>query len=511
MCAKVKELAEKEELLEKQIQLEGENKRLWDEMKEKAARIVSLSDKLLLQEDMLRSQAELKKLLREYLQTIRSLQKNTAYLQRENKILERKLVKSQLPPGKGGAAEAEAAGLAGLRRENALLRLKLYSAEKELRRQAHVWEHKVDLSSEVAAASETVATLQRKLLEWQPAVAECQRLKGRLRDAEGERAAAAALNGALKEQLERARAEARQAAEQREEARRQGGRYADAAARLREEGAAMERFVEKSFRLEGALAELDDLSVVLKKQEAMLAVLFDENQALKEGIGQLLDEAAALKDRNWKLERYAGSVEQSFRETEKNADALHKRLEQSRALRLDAERLRAQNAQLAKSADALQRANGALAEKLAAAEQRARGGAHALGQLNEQKLRLAEYSSGNAKLAREAEHWRAECEKHKALAAGYARLPADLEALHLKLAEAQRRAHHSDDENRRLRRHLADLEYEATALRADRDRCQHQLKEAQLKANQQQQQQQQQHQLQQLDSHNQQRQLFRHS
>ncbi|KAK7574166.1 hypothetical protein V9T40_011357 [Parthenolecanium corni] len=497
MCAKVNHLPDKEELFEKQIQLEGENKRLWDEIKEKNVRIVSLTDKLLLQENLLKSQTELKTLLHEYLETIRSLQKNIGFLQNENKILEKKFIKSQLgakqPPNAGDSGSA---AQKKLQRENFVLRMKLYSLEKEMRRCMLVWDKNVNISTDVVAARETIMSLEQKLLQCQPAVTECKQLKAQLVEAEEKFKTCSFMNVVLKDELEKTKVQARQAVDKQDELKKQTTKYGDMIAKLKEENTSMERFVEKSFRLEGALAELDDLNVVLKKQETMLGVLFDENQALKDGIGHLFDDMNALKDRNWKLERYANDMEDSFYKAEKNANTLEQRLDYYQALQVDNEKLKFHNAEMNKSTKFLENANNSLTEKLAAAEKKVQTTAHALNLLKEEKQKLikelntirADYSNNNAKLARENEYWVTECEKQKALLSGYARLPADFKALQKKLSESQDTVYkfkeemrRLKDENQYLKQDLGNFEYKANALKADRDRYQLELKEAELK------------------------------
>lgn len=496
MCAK-NHLPDKEELFEKQIQLEGENKRLWDEIKEKNVRIVSLTDKLLLQENLLKSQAELKTLLHEYLETIRSLQKNIVFLQNENKILEKKFLKSQLVAKQPlHAGDSGSAAQKKLQRENFVLRMKLYSMEKEMRRCMSVWDKNVNISTDVVAARETIMSLEQKLLQCQPAVTECKQLKAQLAEAEEKSKTASFMNVVLKEELEKMKTQAQQAVDKQDELKKQASKYGDMVAKLKEENTSMERFVEKSFRLEGALAELDDLNVVLKKQETMLGVLFDENQALKEGIGHLFDDMNALKDRNWKLERYANDMEDSFYKAEKNANTLEHRLDYYQALQMDNEKLKFHNAEMGKSTKFLENANNALTEKLAVAEKKVQATVHTLNILKDEKQKLmkelnnirVESASSHAKLVRENEYWMSECEKQKALLSGYSRLPADFKALQKKLAESQdsiykfkEEVRRLKEENQYLKQDMGNFEYKASVLRADRERFQHELKEAELK------------------------------
>ena len=311
---------------------------MWEEVKLKNQKLAALTEKLVQQEDLLKQRVQLKKLLSAYLDTIRTLQRNLTHLQNENKVVEYKFYASQvaIKQLQSGDNDAQQKAVA---HENAALRLKVHTLEKQIRHYAYLWSKNIDLAGEMVAARETIANLEQRLLEYQPVAADCKQTKSLLCETQSKFKNVNFANSVLREELDKARANLRDIGERHSELKAQFAKYVELIGRLRDENTSMESFVEKSFRLEGTLAELDDLNVVLKKEETMLGVLFDENQNLKDGITRLYDDMNALKDRNWKLEKYAAEIEESFYAAEKNVDTLEHRLDYYRQLEIENEKL----------------------------------------------------------------------------------------------------------------------------------------------------------------------------
>ncbi len=485
----------REELFEKQIQLENENKKLWDVLKEKNSKLVALGDKLLVQEDLLKSQVELKKLLNEYLETIRSLQRNLVFLQKENKILEQKFYKSQMAI-KQLQSGGDGADQKALVRENAALKMKLHGLERELRRNRLVWDKNLEVSGDIMAARETIMNLEQKLVEYQPIVTDYKLTKSQLLENDEKLKTASFMNAILKDELEKAKAGLKESTDKNEELRKLTTKYAEVIAKLKDENTSMERFVEKSFRLEGALAELDDLNVMLKKQETMLSVLFDENQSLKEGIGRLFDDMNVLKDRNWKLERYANDMEDSYYKVEKNANNLEHKLDYYNELQVENEKLKFHVEETGKVNKQLENENNELAERLESVQQKLDNVLYTMNVLKREKEKLAselstlrtDFSKNNAKIMDEKEFFRRECDKQKLLLNNYSHLPADFKALQKKFSQAQdtifcmkEDLRRSRGENNLLKEDLRNLDYQVETLKADRERYQTELKNAESK------------------------------
>lgn len=492
MCAKQKHLPEREELVERHVELEQENRRLWDELKEKKSQIVALNDKIILQEELLKSKAELKRQLCEYLDAIRSLQKNVTFLQNENKILEEKFYKSQLAIKRINAGDST--DQRELLNENATLKMKMHSLEKEMRRFRNLWDKNNNITTDIMFARDTIQNLEQKLMECQPLASECKQIKIRLSDCEEKLKSATFTNSVLKDELHKIKTKTQDTFTENEHLKQQNSKFTEIITRLKEENTSMEHFVEKSFRLEGALAELDDLNVVLKKQESMLGVLFDENQSLKEGISHLFDDINLLKDRNWKLERYANDMEASYYRAEKNIDALEKRVEYFQSMLTENDRIKLVNEDVLKHNSYLENTNNVLMTKLSDMEKSFHTSSHTLNVIKEENQKLikenaslrAELMDNNRKFVLENDMLKAECEKQKTFAAKYNSILADLRALQRKHAESQEISSKMKDEVRRLsdensylRDQMDALSQKTEALKADRERCQKDLRNAQ--------------------------------
>ena len=324
-------------LVVKHQQLEEENKCLWEEIKSKNQKLATLNEKLVQQEDLLKQRVQMKKLLSSYLDTIRTLQRNFTHLQNENKMVEYKFYASQVTIKQ--LQSGDHIDHQKVAHENAVLKLKVHALEKQIRRYAYLWNRNIDMGAEMMAARESIASLEQRLLECQPIAADCKQTKSMLFETQSKFKSVNFTNSVLREELDKAKSNLQEISSKHNDLKGQLGKYIDLINKLRDENTSMESFVEKSFRLEGALAELDDLNVVLKKEETMLGILFDENQNLKDGISQLFDEMNVLKDRNWKLEKYATEVEESFYAAEKNVNNLEHRLDYYRRLEVENEKL----------------------------------------------------------------------------------------------------------------------------------------------------------------------------
>ncbi|XP_065224602.1 myosin-11-like [Planococcus citri] len=493
MCTKPKLLPDREELVEKNVELEQENRKLWLDLKQKQNQIVAQNDKIILQEDLLKSRAELKRLLSEYLATIRSLQRNVTFLQNENKILEQRFYKGQMTlrqlTTQGYIDQKEWIN------ENVALKLKLHGIEKEFRRYKHLWDKNTNIAAEIMTAQETIMNLEQKLMECQPLASECKQAKNQLSECEQKLKSATYTSSILKDELHQAKAKAQEIANESEELKKQTTKYTELITRLKEENTSMEHFVEKSFRLEGALAELDDLNVVLKKQESMLGVLFDENQSLKEGISHLFDEINVLKDRNWKLERYANDMEHSYYKAEKNTDALEHRLSYFQTVLSENDRMKLSYEDITKRNRYLEETNNTLMTKLADVEKNLYAVSHALNMTKEENQKLikdttalkAELMNSNRKFILENDILKGEYEKQKALASKYSGVIADFKTIQRKFGELQEINFKSKEDMRKMVEQNSYFKDELDALnqqyettKQDRDKLQKELKNSQM-------------------------------
>ncbi|XKL69585.1 hypothetical protein PGB90_007354 [Kerria lacca] len=496
MSVKIQNIPQREDLLAKQIQLENENKELWNEIKEKKIQIVTLKDRLLLQENVLKNQTELKKLLNEYLETIRTLQSNINFLKNENKIVEQKFYKCQLMMKQQQHTAGDDPQHKKLCNENFALKMKLHAVEKELRHYMHLWNKNVHSSSSIITARETIMNLEQKLIECQPIVSECKLTKDRLIECEEKLKSTTFMNAVLKDELEKVKISYRELIDKNEELKKHTTKYMEMISKLKQENISMEHFIEKSFRLEGALAELDDLNVVLKKQETMLGVLFDENQSLKEGISHLFDDMNTLKDRNWKLEKYATDMEDSFYKAEKNVNSLEHKLDYYRELQIENEKLKLYNGDVKKDNKRLENTTDMLALKLDNTEKKLETTLHTLNILKDDKQKLSQeitalrndFSINNMRLEQENEHLKREYEKQKLVVGNYSHLSTDLKALQKKYIESQEQlfkvseeARKLKEENDYLKRDINNLDHRAAALRAGRERYQKELQNVESK------------------------------
>lgn len=493
MCAKFKTIPEREELLEKHIELEEENRKLWTELKQKQNQIVALNDKLLLQESLIKTRAELKKQLGEYLNIIKSLQKNLTFLQQENKILEQRFHKSQLTLQR--LCSADGVNYKEFAIENAELKWQIYNLEKETRRNVLLWEKNADVASDIMFARDTIMNLEQKLIECQPLALECKQVKCQLSDTAEKLKTATFANSVLKDELNKTKTKSQDMLGENEELKKHTSKFAEVITRLKEENTSMEHFVEKSFRLEGALAELDDLNVVLKKQESMLGILFDENQSLKEGISHLFDDMNTLKDRNWKLERYANDMEESYYKAEKNANTLEHRLDYFQSILAENDRIQLNNEDIIKRNRFLEETNNNLRVKLAEVEKTLYTTTHALNVIRDENQKLVKENyalrvdmmENRRKFALENDILKSEWEKQKSLAAKYSGIVSDFKTLQRKYSESQETSFKMKedlrkiyDENAFLKVETEGLTQKVQTLKEDRDRYQIELRNAQV-------------------------------
>lgn len=487
MCANVKNISDRENLFQKQIQLEDENKRLWEEIRIKNEQIVSLNDKLVLQEDLLKSQTSTQKLLNEYLQTIRCLQGDLIFIQNENKVLEQKFydthVKFRELFAKGNPDQNK------IIRENTVLKMKIHTIEKELRRYVHLWDKNVNLSADIITARDTIVNLEQKLYECQSVTTDSKQAKNKLVEVEEKLKTSDFMNIVLKEELDKTKSNLQTMILEQSDMKTQLTKCTELVAKLRKENTSMECFIEKSFRLEGALAELDDLNVMLKKQETMLAVLFDENQSLKDGISRMFEDMNILKDRNWKLEKYATEIEDSFYMAEKNVDTLERKLDYYEAMEKENEKMKITIADMSDHIRDLENDNYSLTARLDDLEKRLQIVNETLNSFKNDNQKLTEENSAlrvnltgkNIELLEENEYLKSELNKLTIRMNDFHILQNKYDEVQKLVRSLKSKLQTANEENGALKDDVDHLRRLIDEINVERDRCKDELRRVETK------------------------------